>query len=621
MGEQRKNYKKLLRAPYDFGVDTGKPSAEDNEAVIQNCECSDSDPGIDPNPGTCLVDEYTFCGSAGITEDADLDELPNYYLRVTPSPEPNPAVIFIPSFGEGGGCFTKGDQIACSAASGFLLGMDEYLVLPDTTADPACGRPPCVGGNCPLLRLTLCTNDPGYPDVTPFEIVLPISFFGGFGLGYKVVKYGGHCYETRTVPCLDEPYDGAVLPDFDEIEVISTGGCSNDDCTCCSNAMEILDSIRDGIKERLRATNSGDLPVVVDHDWSDPDYILNGDSVETACDGADCDDELTDCQDRYVIWKAWFEELYYWIDYLYGLGIWLNVDTYAGGSLEGETYTDPIDVFSTEFEESFNGTTDTRLDWFLNAFAGPNSANEIYTSGGVNNTGGLGFNGVIRFGDAFLHVVVNDGNATWCELVNLTADRMLEFLQKLNFIYVSVATQVDISSRQTDRLCGGADCAAAIACVQDEHGDVPYGIRRRFTDVCVGAGEIGASTANIGVRSDAVSSGGICVSAETIRGKISSDLTVYTNGTPVIYLALTYPTSLGFGFGLTFDGTRPTDGFQVWGAWTGGSLSVGAVSTSDYVTGSEADPSVYGDCADADDATHGWRVISQIVVIEGDFTV
>ncbi len=642
--ERRKNYRKLVRDPYAFGVDGGKLPPEDVTMMVRQCEC-EGNPNLDPNPGDCLVDEYTICGTAGIDDDVSLAEIPNYYIRVRSGPEPNPEVIFIPSFGEGGGCFSKGEQIPCSEAVGTVLGMDQYFPLPNSESDPACAKPPCVGPNCEWLRFTLCTNDPSYPDVDPFEIVLPVSFFGGFGLGYKVVKYLGHCYETPSIPCIAEPYEGATTPTFDQIEIISPNGCENAKCTCCDNVMERMNLFRDAIVERLLAVNFGNLPTgITDHDWDDPEYLLNADTVEVACvteitgyDDTDpenpipieeefCNDEETPCKDRYEIWRVWLVELDYWLNYLYATGVWLNLETYPTLTIEGLDMDDTIDTYdATDYEAIL--TEVPCLTWFRQAFSGPNAALELWTSSAVNCEGGLGTIDAIRFGDANPHVVVNTGSQTWCELMNDTVDRMIVAIQRLAILIFN-ATQADVSGRLTSDRDGvvvpapASSCAAALACVQGNHPSTAFGTARTYVNC--GVPSVGGDPGiEIGVWTSAADGGASRkdVLAKTTRGKIQANLIGVAAGVARVFIALarTFEDTANDTFGQS---PRPVTGFEVWNEWELAAMPVASsTAKSIIVTGSESDPDTYPTCTSPDSSSVSWQVRKQKVLVEGEFII
>ncbi len=648
MGEKRKNYPKLVRDPYEFGADKNKINIHDQEMIVSKCGCSGTSPSLDSTPGTCFVDEYSICGSRG-ADGVDFDDPPHYYLRVPSGLEPNPTVIFVPGFGADGACFRKEDDpIACSAATGPLLGMEQYTVVPDPAATPACENPPCVDDSCPLMIFQICENDPAAATVSPAEIVVRSPFFAGF-FGNKTVRYNGHCYTTPSEPCLSELYPGAVVPDFADLTEIETGGCESDSCACCSDVMALMDFFRDAIVERLESINFGGLPggIDVDHDWDNPDYILNADSVETAAFDSYSNDESTACQDRYMVWQKWLQELDYWLIILHSpfstvnsqIFGFLNTDTFPTGTIEGLAHATTIDRWNFGDYASLMQSSPC-LTWYKLPFLGPNSDGEIYTDGGPNPDtgqpvggnceGGLGTVDVTRFGDTLRHVVVNDGNSAWCDLINATLTRMIEAIQRLT-IQVLIPTVVEKSTKGT-RDTGVTDgvnyfCAAAISCVVANHGGAAFGTDRTF-EKCVlfssgsGPGQFSSRGVGVVTFTEHFESGGETddsAEAQSERAKLQANLIAFdpSLATVRVYLALsdlpsTYP-------GYAFGHNRPVTGFEVWSEWTGHGV-VGGSSTakSVFVTGTEDNPTDFGTCGGAGVI---WQMVGEVLLVETPYII
>lgn len=452
----RKAYPGLIRDPYKFGKDLSFQQ-EDMITAVRNCPCTETPVNTDPDPQVeCFIDEYTLCGTAGAVLASDSISPPKYYLRADDPDVTNPDEIFVPMFGlaswlssqgitiltdtmDNGGCFTKtAEGIDCNGVTGHVLGMDEWRELPPVEGDDlACDKAPCVGDiRCEYLKFKICSNDPDAANVNPQYIIIHHSFFPGV-FGVKTVLYKTHCYTTLSTPCRDDPGND-VKPAYNELTIVLR--CTDSRCQgCCDGIGTKIDALVQGLAERIRFANTGNLPAVGGHNWTDPTYILaqvlsvgsllvNGMTVNTPC------------EQRSENFRLILVEVDYWLHsstYLYGRLVgdkWINSDVYPDGDIAGFPLV-PIDVFAApDYESQIQAAV--AEDWFRFVFLGPNSAGEMYTQGGE---GGFGTVDLIRFGDSNPHVITNIANQAFCDLLTSTVARMLTAVQKLISILGSSA--------------------------------------------------------------------------------------------------------------------------------------------------------------------------------------
>jgi len=114
------------------------------------------------------------------------------------------------------------------------------------------------------------------------------------------------------------------------------------------------------------------------------------------------------------------------------------------------------------------------------------------------------------------------------------------------------------------------------------------------------------------------------------RGKIRADLASFPAGTAAIFLKLEAVASQAsllkslWGSGASvssqFTGPGPVASAGTYRRWTAGTLEMGTLATSDYVSYSADSAAAEGECPEFNIDIHGWQVGDQIVVVEPDFT-
>ncbi len=117
------------------------------------------------------------------------------------------------------------------------------------------------------------------------------------------------------------------------------------------------------------------------------------------------------------------------------------------------------------------------------------------------------------------------------------------------------------------------------------------------------------------------------------RGKISADLSGFSHGQVKVFLKLSaltneYPEVILLGdespvtFTSNFAQTRPNNADpNVYRIWQNGTLTLGGVSTTDYVDDSQAAPQALGSCSLGTYRVYGWKVVDQLAIVQPDFTI
>lgn len=549
--EKRKAYPKLVRQDYEFPEIQDGSDQEDLADQVRHCDCAPTAPNLDPLTPNCTVIEYVMCGTP--PEDADLDDLPVFYLRKR-SEVGAPNVIYV--FSEEA-CFAKGDDLDCAEAEGRVLALDEYLSLDESEAEP-CEGLQCNPLRCPFLILEICDNDPEADTVEPPSIILPRSFFNGLTLGRKTVVYQGHCYTTPSIPCREEQDEASAEIEFEDIEIVSN--CESDSCAgCCGGAAEDMVTLVTGLKERLRFVNAGVLPPdYLTHTWSDAAYILNNSPNEI-----NGHTEATACNERYEDWRTYLLEIDFWLysqrtdglatEYLYNnftnlpsttqIKGWLDSNTYPTSDVDGVAVFSDVDRFNgTDFDDQITATED--VSWYRNTFGGPNAGGEIYTIGGE---GGYGTISVIRFGDTDPHVVVNDAvnQQPWCNLVADTIDRLLTAIQRLKAVEVSKGSAwANSDERRADENTPTDSCDDVRAANIAAYALAPWNAH---------GVNVPAFTEALSYDSGSDSSTGHLIA---VRSKASVDLSVLGTGVAKIYLDV-FTTRINMSSPLVYAGNSP----------------------------------------------------------------
>ena len=195
----------------------------------------------------------------------------------------------------------------------------------------------------------------------------------------------------------------------------------------------------------------------------------------------------------------------------------------------------------------------------------------------------------------------------------------------------NAASQVEFSSRHTRAGPNTGTCAEARECLNQHISETPYGsvgfgiIRDWQVADCTNVGSFTQPSSPIITKFYSVrkfSAVNFLAQCVNIRGKIQSDLSNYPSGTPVVYLKLGL---VGGNQASDFGQTRPTSAENGnWGKWSGGFLTLGQLSTTDFVTKSDTDPvdEIPGDCSaiGGADAGTGWQINGQIVEFFHAFT-
>lgn len=189
---------------------------------------------------------------------------------------------------------------------------------------------------------------------------------------------------------------------------------------CCDGVNDTLASLRDGVKERVKFSNNGTLPAVVGHDWTSPTYILN---LEPETAGGTT--STTDCYLRADAWRQWLAECYYWLktsSYLFNKSnFWINTEDIPDADLTG--FASVVYLSASDFDPDYT--------WYNQAFQ--SSGGHTWTMGPSGTNGGtMSYGELVPALDSALHVkVLETDKTTFCDLINATADEMLELCQDL----------------------------------------------------------------------------------------------------------------------------------------------------------------------------------------------
>jgi len=594
--ERPKGYPKLTREAYNFPPETVDSSDLIRQA--RDCECAPSN--TDNLEGT--YDEYSPCGSQCVEE---LDEDTRFYIQSLSSGS-NPSVIRVfDACGGNPACFEKGDEVEGADVTGRILGLEDYEEVTATGhGDDPCSRSPCTDNGCQYLLFETCT--------TPVsgQIQLHTSVLEGFGVG-AVVKYGGGCYQS-TGSCSDTPFANVTQPAAEDITVIEEDGCDSPSCSCCSGVMDSMDILSIGIQERLELANSGSLPAVTGHDWSDEDYILNNPAEQ-----ANGDDSGTACDERYEGWRLFLKEIDYWLWpggqghlldtwYLWGRNVsggaypqvWLDDNVYPDGEVAGLSAFPalaPHTTYENNIIQSGSG-----YDWFRNEF-GTDADGIKFTIGGE---GGFGTVDAARFGDSDSHVPVN--SSAFCDLMEATVEKLMEGVTRL-VAYTLAGSYTDCSGWFAVHAWVAygdsceATCAAIAALTPSYSASGPRAPRKWITS------STPATESTI----------------ERTHARVTANMTNYPasmlrRSKCYLYLGKAAGGGANFIFGQT--GPVPFTTDSIFYTWQ--DAVPGGVWTSDFVAEVDGvvDPTL-GTCQGGDGDGSGWQAGDPLVVLVGDFEV
>lgn len=624
--EPRKAHTKLLRKEYEFPI-RGELDDGDLQKIVEECDCTTEEP-FEPEPPSptqpCFSAEYIICGNSGVTATGPLDPTTKVYLQAIGS-QVNPNYIYYQDVGLYGACFRKtGEVVYCDQRTGPLLEEGDYEVLVDDPLDPPCESDRCNVTECPWILYEICEEDPGYGDggVPQTLSISSVDCLGSTsGPGFLCYAHEDvqHAYSKASLYCLQEPAEGSQVVEGEDCDKITETSSCEAGCECCPQLSILAQYLVEGIKERIRAENSGNLP----YEWDDSEYILN--LPATTVFGTENE---TPCIERYNQWLEYVRECHRWMveeDFLFGIiGKWLNTDLYPGGNLDDVGTEGSITNFQATDYYGYLESGDS-VSWFyyddFRSFQ--TNDDDWYTVGGE---GGFGIVDEERFLDSAPHVVVNktEGFEAWCNLIKETMLRMLALVQKC----YAMTADVSQSSRECreirvfvgqdeDENCLGS-CSNAVACANAMFQAVPWGnvYTYGYNGSCYLIYTEALNCADFGGYWALVlgSCDSPCGTADytNIRSKIAYNISHIISGSLKVFVPLSSAFSVEFG-----QTPQPHSfGQDKWGEWTGHGISIGGSGESEYLPSSYTPNEVY-----CPSSSRSWAVGGMFLIVYPDFVV